>query len=451
MTAEATAALSETRDRDDTRRNFYALLWHGAFLALGVSLTQPTTVISAFVADLTGSTVWVGGLSTVLTVASTLPQLFVARWIEPRPRKMGYLLAAIYLRVISWATLAVLIYLIGASHPQLLAWALVGLLALFYAGGGLGGVPYTDIVGKVIPPDRRGTFFGGQQALAGPLAMGAALLARHVLATVPYPDGYAFLFGMAAAALLIASAGFWAVREPPRPDADGRVQPWRAYRSQLARAARRLWTLVGVQLLTGFSLMVLPFYVVYAREVLGAPLEAVGWFLLAQVVGGVLSNLAWARLVDRYGSRRMLVVCATTSALTPLLAVALGRLGWVGMLPVLFLGGAVFNGRTVGFNSAVLELAPDAERPTYAALDAVLALPVAFLPLVGGALLRSWSYPALFLLASVFIGVGAVLAGRWNGIRTTEYGIRTTTGCPEEGVGGIDGQEEENDGPRERI
>ena len=52
------------------RRSFISALWHGAFLALGTSLTQPTTVIAAFVADLTGSTVWVGGLSTVLMVAS---------------------------------------------------------------------------------------------------------------------------------------------------------------------------------------------------------------------------------------------------------------------------------------------------------------------------------------------------------------------------------------------
>ncbi|MBU1661284.1 MAG: hypothetical protein KKD28_07410 [Chloroflexi bacterium] len=33
------------------RRNFITGMWHGAFLALGVSLTQPTTVISAFVAE----------------------------------------------------------------------------------------------------------------------------------------------------------------------------------------------------------------------------------------------------------------------------------------------------------------------------------------------------------------------------------------------------------------
>jgi MFS family permease len=394
------------------RRNFFSALWHGAFLALGTALAQPATVVAAFVADLTGSTIWVGGLSTVLTVAGALPQLFVARWIEPRPYKMPYLMLAIYLRVASWGALAGLTYAIGASRPRLLAWVLVGLLAIFYAGGGLGGVPYTDIIGKIIPQERRGAFFGGRQALAGPLAVGAALLAQRVLVGMAYPTNYALLFGLAALSLLVASLGFWLIREPPRADADGKVPSWRVYREQLLKSAHRLRTLIGVQFLTGFSLMVLPFYIVYARQELGAPPGAIGWFVLAQVLGGVLANLVWARLVDRYGSRRMLATCAVTSMLTPLSAILLGRLGWAGLLPVIFLGGATFNGRDVGFSSALLELAPAAERPTYAALNAVLILPVAFLSLAAGALLQRWSYPALFLIAASFIGVGALLTRR---------------------------------------
>jgi hypothetical protein len=195
------------------RRNFIAGLWHGAFLALGVALTQPTTVISAFVADLTGSTIWVGGLSTVLTVAGALPQLFVARWIEPRPRKMPFLMLAIYLRVLSWGLLAVFVYAIGDEHPITLAWILVGMLVVFYAGGGLGNIPYTDIIGKIIPAHQRGAFFGGKGALAGPLSVGAALLARQILADVAYPNNYALLFGLAAAGLAIASLGFWVIQE----------------------------------------------------------------------------------------------------------------------------------------------------------------------------------------------------------------------------------------------
>jgi len=390
------------------RRNFFGGLWHAAFLAVGMALTQPTTVIASFVAELTGSTVWVGGLSTVLTVAGVLPQLFVARWIEPRRTKMPYLMLAIYLRTASWAILAWLIFTIGASHPDLLAWSLVGLLAVFYAGGGLGGIPYTDIIGKVIPADRRGLFFGGKEALAGPLAVGAALLARRILADVPYPNNYALLFGLAAVGLAVASIGFWIIREPPREDAPGRPAPWRAYWRQLADTARRIKALVIVQLLTGFSLMALPFYVVYAREELGAPPGAVGWFLFVQVSGGVLADLLWARLVDRAGSRTMLTVCAVTSLAAPLLAIALGSLGWPGLLPTFFLVGAAFNGRRVGFQSALLEIAPAAERPTFSAMNAVLVLPVAFLPLLAGVLLKNWSYPVLFGFVAVFIALGAV-------------------------------------------
>ncbi|NIR67316.1 MAG: MFS transporter, partial [Gammaproteobacteria bacterium] len=227
------------------KRNFIAGLWHGAFLALGVSLTQPTTVISAFVADLTGSTIWVGGLSTVLTVAGALPQIFIARWIEPRPRKMPFLLLAIYLRVISWGALAFLVFTIGDQHPLTLAWILVGMLVVFYAGGGLGNIPYTDIVGKIIPQNRRGAFFGGMGAIAGPLSVGAALFARRILADVSYPNNYALLFLFAAIGLTIASLGFWAIREPSGDTSDVHMLPWKDYWKHLQSTSRRLKVLIG--------------------------------------------------------------------------------------------------------------------------------------------------------------------------------------------------------------
>lgn len=125
--------------------------------------------------------------------------------------------------------------------------------------------------------------------------------------------------------------------------------------------------------------MTLPFYIVYAREKLNAPTDAIGSFLLAQVLGGVLANIAWARLVDRSGSRRMLVFCAIVSTLIPLLAILLAPLGWQALMLVFFLAGATFNSRKVGFQSALLELAPSAERPTYAGINAIPILPLAFL------------------------------------------------------------------------
>ncbi len=392
------------------KRNFAGGLWHGAFLALGNAFTRPNTVLSSFINILTGSTVWVGGFSTLLTVAATLPQIFAARWIEPRPRKMPYLMLAIYLRVFSWGLLAWLIHLIGKENPRLLTGALVVLLSVFYAGGGLGNIPFTDIIGKVIPISHRGRFFGGREALGAPLSIGAAFLAQRILATRPYPDNYAWLFGLAALSLGVASLGFWMMREPPGEDLRHAVPPWNVYLRSLQGASLRIKTLVGVEILTGFSLMALPFYVVYAQNVLNAPRSAVGLFLLVQVVGGILSNFVWAWLVDRYDSRHMLVGCALVSASVPLLAIFLGYWGWRGLLPVFFLAGGVLSGRRVGFQTALLELAPAERRATYAGLNSLLVLPVAFLPLVAGVLLKWLSYPALFTLTALVILGGGVLA-----------------------------------------
>ncbi len=402
----------------DDRRNIFGGLWQGAFLALGISLTQPTTVISAFIADLTGSTVWVGGLSTVLTVAGALPQLFVARWIENRPLKMPYLLTAIYLRVGSWGILAFLIYSIGDKHPTMLAWALVVMLAIFYAGGGLGNIPYTDIIGKIIPAERRGAFFGGKEALAGPLAVGAALGARQILVHIQYPNNYALLFGLAALGLGIASLGFLIMKEPVATLEETHAHSWGDYWQKIRGTSKKLKRLIIIEIFTGFSLMALPFYVVYAREKLGAPLDAIGWFLLAQILGGVLANLLWAHLVDQAGSRKMLVVCGMLSTITPLLAIALAPLGWLALLVVFFLAGATFTGRKVGFQSALLELAPAAERPTYTGVNAVLILPLAFLTLIAGVFLQHGSYTTLFILASVFIAIGTFVAYRWASHRS---------------------------------
>ena len=88
------------------------------------------------------------------------------------------------------------------------------------------------------------------------------------------------------------------------------------------------------------------------------------------------------------------------------------------MLPILFLTGATANGRTVGFPSALLEIAPPAELPTYTAVNTILALPIGFLPMGAGIFLHYLSYPALFALASLGTGIGAWLSSR--------YAIRST-------------------------
>jgi hypothetical protein len=212
MTVVQTDTAPKASERPPLRRaDFAGGVWHGAFLAVGMALVDPNAVIPAFVIDLTGSAVWVGGLAALLAAAAALPQLLVARYVEPLRRKRPVLLTAIYLRAACWASLGLLITAAGPDQPKLILWGLVALLGLFSAGGALGGVPYTDLIGKVIPERRRGAFFGSTQATGKLFSLGGAVLAGVVLSR-EYPANYATLFLLSALFLSVASLGVWAIR-----------------------------------------------------------------------------------------------------------------------------------------------------------------------------------------------------------------------------------------------
>lgn len=91
----------------------------------------------------------------------------------------------------------------------------------------------------------------------------------------------------------------------------------------------------------------------------------------------------------------------------------LGALSWQGVLAVFLLARATYNGRVVGYQGALLELAPSNERGTIAGVNEAMILPVAFLSLAARILLQYWSFETLFLLAAPFIGAGALVLWRW--------------------------------------
>ncbi|MBL7188311.1 MAG: hypothetical protein ISS70_18455 [Phycisphaerae bacterium] len=110
----------------------------------------------------------------------------------------------------------------------------------------------------------------------------------------------------------------------------------------------------------------------------------------------------------------MILICVLVSALTPVIALLAWVVGWPILILVIGLAGATIAGRSVGFSSALLELAPAQRRSTYAATYSLISLPIAVMPLLGGAIIELFSYKILFSLTAMlmFGAVGAVW--RWN-------------------------------------
>ena len=160
--------------------------------------------------------------------------------------------------------------------------------------------------------------------------------------------------------------------------------------------------------------MAMPFYIVAAKQVFGAPSEATAFCIGALVVGSLVGNLAWGKLVDQFGSRRMILSCALISAITPVIALSAWLVGWHVLVLVIGLTGATTAGRSVGFTSALLEVAPADRRAIYTATYALTYVPLAVMPLLGGAIAEASSFKILFTLTALAMLASVAVVWKWH-------------------------------------
>ncbi|MEJ2291920.1 MAG: MFS transporter [Deinococcales bacterium] len=409
------ASTTTGRSPEHPRWNFAALVWHGVFFAVGTALAEPSTALPAYVALLSSSPVLVGLMTSLLLAGEVVPQLLFSRWVEGAAHKKPFLLVAVYSRALAWLVLGGLTLLwAGRAHTLLLA-TLFALLAAFAVGGSLGGVAFVDVVGKSVRAGNRGRFYASRQFLGGLAALGAGFLARAILAhpSLGFPRNYALLFVGAGVALAVAGLGFVSLREPV--GTLRRRPPLSAYLADL----RRLWredpalrSLVVVENLAGLHLMLLPFYVTLAQRRLHAGPEAIGTFIILQVVGGAVSNLVWGWLADRHGSPSVLRACLALGLVLPPAALALARWAPGQYALVFLLVGAAVNSRNLSFSNVLVDIAPDAVRPTYGGLVGTLTAPRLLFPLLGGALIGGLGFTPVFLAVALALLATQVGLGR---------------------------------------
>ena len=178
--------------------------------------------------------------------------------------------------------------------------------------------------------------------------------------------------------------------------------------STILRQDRRFAWLAATMCLAGFADMGAVFYVLYAHERLGLPQQAIGLFISAQVVGGLLSGVALGPLGDRSGARAVIRTVMAMRFLAPLLVLATPLLAGLspelatGSFMVVFvLTGVVGGSYMTGSMNYLLEIAPAAERATYVALANTLEGAIVLAPLAAGWIVKVGSYEPLLWLTCV--------------------------------------------------
>jgi hypothetical protein len=398
------------------RQNFAALTGDFVLFAIGFAFFDPFVVVPAFVKDSTGSDLMVGVLSALRVLTITLPQLWAASVLVARPFKRPLLIWSSIGGRLPILALAVATVLWASTYP----WLVIGILGLavaaFFTSEGLNSVSWPALVGKVIPPEIRGRFFGSGQLLSSFGALGAGYIVRALLGQggTSDPARWAALYACGFVFLMLSVVSMLFIREKADETLAPRVDIGRSVRAMLVFLRTESWLrrLVAAQLVLGAAAATFPFFVVRARELVAGGDQVIGLFLVVQNLGGVAAALVCGQLIDRVGSwlaLRVVAVVQVAALSAAILAAILGaaQAFYLGAFALLgFVGGSSWW----SFSAYLLDMAGDEQRPIYLAVSGVLTSPLFLTSILAGGLFELVAGEAVFAAALALSVAGVILA-----------------------------------------
>jgi MFS family permease len=410
------------------RWNVLVNLLDGTLFSLGLSFASTVAVLPLFIRHLTDAPLAVGLIPAIAGAGWLLPQLLTARHVERLPRSKPFVLLASGMERFQWWLLA----------PMVLAVDRIGrptLLTLFYVlfiwwvlGGGFAGTAWQHMIAKIMPPQRRGLFFGVQSTLGGLAGAGGAVAASAIVQRWPFPANFALCFALAGVCFVL-SYGFLALTREPAVSGlapDGAISEYVRRLGLIVRANPNYGRFLLGRSAIALSSMPLGFITLYAVARFGAAAETIGslaaTLFVAQAAGNILCGVAG----DRRGYIWILMGTALAAGVAWGIALAAPTLLWLYLTFALV--GLVLAGTTVAGTTIVFDFAPPSECPTYIGLTAtLLAVPTGLAPLIGSWIVGALSYSALFAVAGGCACAGFALL-RWGVVdpRTSMAAADTT-------------------------
>jgi len=389
--------------------NITVNLLDGAIYGLGWGFGSVGTIITLFVSRMTHSAILIGLIPAIHSVGWQLPQLFMANSVSRLRR---------YKPMVMWMTINERLPYLGLALVALFMTTLGNKAALgltFFIiiwqglGAGFTANGWQSMVAKIIPPDRRGTFFGAQAALANVLISVAAVAAGYILYKVHDPLNFAICFTLAFIWLGISMVFMGLTREPvdnEKTIPEYKPSFWKAG-LEILRADKNFSAFLVVRLLSQFATMGFAFYIVYGLRRFGMSDLTAGFLTAALTITQTVANAVMGWLGDRLGHRAMLIAGSVAVTLSSLMAWGAPTLNW--MYPVFILSGLA-NVATWTIGMAITtEFGTEETRPTYIGLSNTLVAPFTIIaPLVGGWIADTAGFQTTFLVSA---GGGLVIAG----------------------------------------
>lgn len=384
------------------KHNFVVNVFDGGFFGLGMGFGSLVTVVPLFISLMTDSAILIGLIPAIHVVGWQLPQLFTARLVARQTRYKPMVMLRTIQERVPFFGLAVIAWFLPKIGPQIALGLSFGMLVWQGLGGGFTATAWQSLVGKIIPGDRWGIFFGIQSAAASLFASVSAVLAGIILERVDTPLNYSICFLLTSAAMAIS----WIFLNQTREDNRDIIRPqdttrdyWRGL-SQILKSDINFRWFLSVRVLAQLGTVGFSFYTVYAVRQYGIGEGTAGVLTAILTIIQTAFNPIMGWLGDRWSHRGVMGVGILAAIASTTLAWLSPGVGWFYL--VFALAGVANVAVWTIAMAMTLEYGSETERPAYIGLANTLIAPTAFLiPLVGGWLADTAGYQKTFLASAL--------------------------------------------------
>jgi MFS family permease len=391
------------------KRNFFANLLDAGFWFFGDSFVAAYTIMPVFMSTLTDSPILIGLIPAFEGAGWFLPQLFLAKHLEGKNRRLPLVLKLGVFDRLPYLLLALSAFFILKMDPKVA----VVLFFIFYGikvfSSGLVALPWQELIATVIPVSHRGRYWGYALILGKSMGMVGAIFAGLMLSKIEYPLNYAYMFtvGFICAAISYFFLSLNLEPEIERQAPTEHINIWKRI-NEILGVDKNFATFLINRGFVFLSFMGIGFITVYGIQKFDLPISYSAVFTAVMLISEIVGYGIWGTIGDKDGYKRV-IEFSNIFLMTGLLMLLLVQSVW-GLLIVFGVISFAHAGEYIADQNIAMEFGSEAERPTYIGMSKTLTGPFLLLaPIIGGGLVKIWGYQGMFATALVISLISFVI------------------------------------------
>jgi MFS family permease len=401
----------------DNPKNNYKNVTHAFFLALAITIAEPSTILPLIIHHFSDSVIMVGVFTSLLRGGAITIQLYAAFHAQAYKQVLPYLGKVFFFRTISWFMIGASIFFIGDSNKPLTLF-FIGLGLFFFSfSAGFGAIYFKELQAKIFSKTYRGKTMANRQIAGAIASIISGGVVGYVLQNYEAPQSYAYLFMVSSLFMIIGFGTFVTIDEPVKENISIKEKDFTSFIKNALRTLkqdRRLQQQILAIFLSFSYLISMPFIILKANTTFTLTGWMLGGFITVQMIGSILgSSLLWRRISNYEKMLSLAFLFMLMAFIVALFAQSLYSYALIFLLLGIGLDG--FSNSSMNL---VIEIAPEEKRPIYTALQTNLVSFGLFFPIIGGLLLKfTQSYTLIYGLSILLLSLGLFVSLRLNKVK----------------------------------